>query len=140
MFGKIDDEKAFKLLKQSFDSAGYRYEADDAHLALRAMFKGNDLPILFESRVYDGALHMESVLRFVVPKDKMQDFVWEINKINGNLRFGNFVMDPDSGKALFAYAYLFEEAKPSEELILQIAHMVIGTADDYDGRLAKLIQ
>lgn len=139
MIGKLNDEKAYKLLQEAFDSLDWNYKTIPEEMSLMSSFVGDDLEIGFHAMVEEGSIRMSSVFSFKVPAEKMKDFVWELNKINGCLRFGSFSLDPNSGLVTFDYTYIYNDAKPSKELLLAIIHMVVKTTDEHDGDLLRLI-
>ena len=139
MIGKTTDEKAYKLLQETFDSNGWSYKTVEENMGILSSFKGDDLNIGFHAFVRQGAIRMSAILSFKVPEKDMKDFVWNLNKINSDLLFGNFTLNPDEGFVTFDYAYIFSEAKPSTELLESIIGMVINTTDRFDGKLHNLL-
>ena len=67
------------------------------------------------------------------------DVLTQLNMLNNSLRFGSFMLDPESGWLLFKYGYIYINARPSEELVLSLVSMVVQTVDEHDGDLKKII-
>lgn len=139
MLTKATQEKVYRTLKKVFEKNGWGYEPDDSRMMLMTDFMGDDLSIAMMVRVSDIDISLTTIFDYRVPDASRRDFVWELNRLNHALSYGRFSLDPNDGSVYFSYNHIFEDSKPSEELIGSLIAMVIRTTDEQDGELRRML-
>ncbi|MDO5852737.1 MAG: YbjN domain-containing protein [Thermoplasmata archaeon] len=139
MFTKATEDSVYKTVKKTFDNNRWSYNADDRNHRLLTGFLGDDLRIKLSVEVTSLDIRFVTMFDYQVPKEKRTEFVLELNKINKDLAYGCFSLDPDDGSVFFAFTHIFEGGKPSDELIEQLVTLVVQTTDEHDGDLQKIL-
>ncbi|MGI6009159.1 MAG: YbjN domain-containing protein [Methanomethylophilus sp.] len=136
-----DPIRLYKDIRAAFDSAGLSYRADDTRLEIYSTFEGDDMPI----KLTIGAsaeiplIRFECLLDFQAPAPSFGSVLEGLNTVNASLHFGAFVLDPDSGRVLYRYHFMFTDYMPTKNVILAITKMVVDTVDANDGAIKSLI-
>lgn len=133
-------EKVYGDICAAFDGQQLKYNKDDGTNTIYTTFKGDDLPIKITISVDQQlpVICFDAILDFVAEQGSYNELAENLNKINSGLHFGAFILDPDSGRVIYRYHYLFAEYLPSKDLILSITKMVVDVVDQNDGALKEL--
>lgn len=128
-------------LKNALASADVKFNTDDQAFTVYSVFQGDDLPIKVEISVDPKYpfLCFNSLLDFQAPEESYGAILEGLNAINAGLHFGAFILDPETGRVMYRYHYMFAEYRPSKDLIVGLTGMVVKTVDENDGNLKKLI-
>jgi hypothetical protein len=142
MFAKAKNGKdVFRTVCKAFDFKDIKCKADETALQIYSVFNGDDLPISLIITIDDASSSVDfrCKLAFEAPMSSYNDVLTQLNMLNNSLRFGSFMLDPESGWLLFKYGYIYINARPSEELVLSLVSMVVQTVDEHDGDLKRII-
>jgi len=147
MFGKkktegSNAESVYTDLLRSFDANGIKYNVSDQDKnALYTTFSGNDFPVKLAISVEDNlpVLCFNSLLDFQAPAGSYGKVLDGLNAINSGLHFGAFILDPENGRVVFRYHFLFAEYRPSKAMMLALTKMVVDIVSENDGNIRALI-
>lgn len=132
----------YRLVCRIFDKNGFKYEADEANLAVASKFDGDDLPITIIIGVNDEKKTIQFICKmmFEVPLTHQNDIILALNDINSEIMYGRFVLNRENGWVTFEYSYIYRDAKVTEETLSLICTMMLKTTDLHDGPLNALLQ
>ncbi|MDC7950652.1 YbjN domain-containing protein [Methanomassiliicoccaceae archaeon COG_1] len=129
-------------LCKALDGEGIKYKTDANIFTVYSTFQGDDLPIKVEITVdkENPFLCFNSLLDLQAPIESYKDILNGLNELNAGLHFGAFILDPESGRVMYRYHFMFAaDYRPSQDLINGILSMVVSTVDEHDGDLKRLI-
>lgn len=131
----------FTDVTKALKSSDVKFNTNEEDLKVYSTFQGDDLPIKLEISLDPKFpfLCFNSLLDFKAPAESYEIILEGLNRINAGLHFGAFILDPESGRVIYRYHYMFAEYKPSADLIVGMVGMVVKTVDENDGALKKLI-
>jgi len=134
-------ESVYRDVLKSLDSHDVSYNQSDDGKTVFTTFKGGDMPVKLSISVDDSMpiLCIDSLLDFQAPSESYSHIFAGLNDINSNLHFGAFILDPESGRVVFRYHFMFAEFVPSQDMIASLVKMVVGIVDENDGNIKKLI-
>lgn len=135
-----DKETVTKTVQGALDLAGFSYNYNKSNNVFMTGFMGDDLPISMNILISDTSVRFISYLNLKSNESRYRDVCWELNKINKDLAFGSFYLDPEDGMISFEYGFLYVETDVSPEFILLFLKMFVETVDKYDGDLKKLAE
>jgi len=138
MFGKPAHLKNFDAVPKAFDKLGWKYE-ELPEMVVRTIVQGDDLPIAVIVKMEEGYVTYRCKLAFEAPEQQRKAIAWELNKINDQLQFGSFRLDPESGWLAFHYSQVFGENRLDPDLIAAVLKMVVDTVDAHDGALKNIL-
>ncbi len=134
-------QKIFRRVCKALTAKDLEYAEDEENLQIRIKFEGDDLPIDLQVSVNEESTTIDFLckLAFEASATTYSEVLAGLNRINGELRFGAFVLIPDTGWLTYRYAYIYADADPTADLILSLISMVVTTVDERDTELKKLI-
>jgi len=139
MFGKPAHLKNYDALPQAFRLLNWKYEELPKDMVVRSVIQGDDLPIAVIVKMDEGFATFRCKLAFEAESPQQKEIVWELNKINDQLQFGSFRLDPESGWLAFHYSQVFGENRLDPDLIAAVLKMVVDTVDAHDGALKNIL-
>jgi len=135
--GVVSKDQVMGTLIAALDTRGMRYSVDADGRTVHLGFKGDDLPIHMEISVGEVVLKFRCPLDFRVATGNYEKVFWELNRINSDLSFGAFCIQPD-GMVDFAYGFPFLESDFSEDFLMAFIKTIAGTVDSHDGDLKRI--
>lgn len=147
MFGRKktvgrSSESVYSDVTKALTSKGIKFNESDAEKnTVYTTFEGDDFPVKLAITVDDElpVLCFNSLLDFQAPPNSYKEILDGLNLINSNLHFGAFILDPENGRVVFRYHFLFAEYVPSKDMILALTKMVVDIVGENDGDIKKLI-
>jgi hypothetical protein len=136
--GSSEDEVR-RIVKKVLDGANVKYEVADDHV-ISTGFMGDDLPIRMIITTDNSRLAFVCLLDLVAEKSAFPKVTWELNRINSNLAFGAFYMNPEDGHIFFEYAFPYATSPVTDEFVATFIRLVAQVVDDHDGDLKKLAE
>ena len=137
-------EKAdiIRMIKEYFEEAELKYKFDDDENLPTYITgsMGDDLPILAVIHIRDESLSFTCPLNLKANPDNYQKVIWELNKINKQLIYGAFYLDPEDGFIVYEYGFPYNEAKFTKDFFLGFLQMTVDTVDQFDGDLKQLAE
>ena len=128
-----------RTVKKVLDTSAVKYEVVDDHV-IRTGFMGDDLPIRMIITTNDKRLAFVCLLDLKAEKSSYPKVTWELNRINSNLAFGAFYLNPDDGNIFFEYAFPYATSPVTEEFVVTFTKLVVEVVDEHDGDLKKLAE
>ena len=144
MFGKKSkgnknkQAEMVRLLKSTFEKAGWKYDFKEDENIFLTSFMGDDLPIATMIVVREMSTQLICNLDFVAEPDRFKEVCWALNGINKTLSFGCFYLQDDEGHILFEYGLIHADSDFDESTLASVIKMVVSTVDKYDGDLQKI--
>ena len=127
-----------KLIKSTFEKAGWKYDLKSEDNVFLTSFMGDDLPIATMIAVQDLSTQFICNLDFIADPGNFKEVTWALNEINSTLSFGCFYLDTEEGHILFEYGLIHVDSDFEEGTLASVLKMVVSTVDKYDGDLQKI--
>jgi len=135
---KNNQAAMIKVIRSTFDRAGWKYNFKPEDNIFITSFMGDDLPIATMIVVQEMSVQFVCNLDFVAEPDRFKEVCWALNEINRTLSFGCFHLDDEEGHILFEYGLIYVDSSFDENAIASVIKMVVGTVDKHDGDLQKI--
>jgi len=127
-----------KLIKSTFEKAGWKYDLKSEDNVFLTSFMGDDLPIATMIMVQEMSTQFVCNLDFIADPGNFKEVCWALNEINSTLSFGCFYLDTEEGHLLFEYGLIHVDSDFDEGTMGSVIKMVVSTVDKYDGDLQKI--
>ena len=136
--GSNKQAEMVKLIKSTFEKAGWKYDFKSEDNIFLTSFMGDDLPIATMIAVQDLSTQFICNLDFIADPGNFKEVCWALNEINSTLSFGCFYLDTEEGHILFEYGLIHVDSDFEEGTLASVLKMVVSTVDKYDGDLQKI--
>lgn len=135
----MDPKLIWRRVCKRLDDRNWKYEADEAKLAVRLTVNGEDIPIRLSILIYErpGLVSTLSFLPFDIAEDKRLEAAVAVCAINDLLLDGNFDLTMADGGISFRMAVPYNGGLPDESIDYLI-NFTCSIVDEYNDKLLML--
>lgn len=135
-------KEIFGQIAERLDARKIRYEkgTHSNGYCFHFFFKGEDLPMEFNLLVDSGRqlLRLISILPFTFQSGKTEEAALAVCAVNGTMKRGCFVFDPESGGVTFRINNTFLECLLDMDVLDGLLREALIAVDKYNDRFFKL--
>ena len=117
IIGASSDKSIETAIEGCFEHKKWRYEYNSKNNFFTTGFNEKETPIKAALVARNGELQIYCRPVITIPLERFQDALWEINRVNTDLRLGRFILNPDNGIIVFKSEHVFTEKAPSPVFI-----------------------
>ena len=127
-------QQTYLKICRALDNKGWRYQKDDAQLAVSFGVRGEDLEMNFRVKVYEEKqfVFISSVLPYTVPESKRVEVALAVSAVNCKLLAGNFDFNLQKGQIMFRINQSYMGSDISVDAFEKMIMACCGVIDDYN--------
>ncbi len=134
---EITSEAVIDTIGEALDGLDMEYNTYEGGSTFMMGFKGEGDPMIAGINVGEDAVHIKIRLGLAVSPESFAAVLAEANRINLEVLYGAFSVDPADGRVYYDYAYPYKEGGVSPGFFLEMLMMLVRTADERSGDLKK---